>query len=297
MRRPGGAALAGPPAAATVVVDGATRVGAPLAAVLAASGIGRVQRAGRAVWPTAGDAVVGGLGAADEGRPRSLAAADAVRRASPLTDLRPLPPRARARPGRARPAVGGVRPAGRRAAPRRAAAPGRDRARRDRRRRAARGARHAPAACAAGTCTAGTPTRAWPRLAAQLTAAEPPPSGATVTCLLTAVTAAVQVLAYLDGGAAPAALDATLELRRPSCAPAAAVAPHPACGCARRGGRHRGRAREPLPGSHRAPPPAAAAGHGGDEDGPVTRAHELTRDEQAAPRTQQGRTPTRRPRE
>ena len=39
---------------------------------------------------TAGDAIVGGLSAADEGRSRALAAADAIRRASPLTDLRPL---------------------------------------------------------------------------------------------------------------------------------------------------------------------------------------------------------------
>ena len=72
-----------------------------------------------------------------------------------------------------------------------------------------------PAACAARTCTAGTPTRAGRALAAQLTAAEPPPSGATVTCLLTAATAALQVLAYLDGTAAPATLDATVELRPP----------------------------------------------------------------------------------
>ena len=70
-------------------MDGANRVGAPLAAMLAASGVGRVSV--RDPGPaTAGDAVVGGLGAADEGRPRALAAADAVRRASPLTDLRPL---------------------------------------------------------------------------------------------------------------------------------------------------------------------------------------------------------------
>ena len=75
---------------AAVVVEGATRVGTPPAALLAASGVGRVsvRDPGTA---GAGDAVVGGLAAADEGRPRALAAADAVRRASPLTDLRPLP--------------------------------------------------------------------------------------------------------------------------------------------------------------------------------------------------------------
>ena len=63
----------------------------------------------------------------------------------------------------------------------------------------------------------------WPRLAAQLTAHEPPPSGATVTCLLTAVTAALQVLAYLDGSGAPATLDATVELRPPDLLRAAAA--------------------------------------------------------------------------
>ena len=72
----------------------------------------------------------------------------------------------------------------------------------------------------------------WPRLAAQLTAAEPPPSGATVTCLLTAVTAAVQALAYLDGSGAPATLDATLELRPPDLLPRVRRwSAHPTCGC------------------------------------------------------------------
>jgi bacteriocin biosynthesis cyclodehydratase domain-containing protein len=59
----------------------------------------------------------------------------------------------------------------------------------------------------------------WPALAAQLTATEAPPSGATVTCLLTAATAAAQVLAYLDGAAAPLTIDATLELRPPELVP------------------------------------------------------------------------------
>ena len=89
----------------------------------------------------------------------------------------------------------------------------------------------------------------WPRLAAQLTAAEPPPSGATVTCLLTAVTAAVQVLAYLDGGAAPVALDATVE--------AAPAAGPPGCAAGRR---IPGATAGPLRGCrHRRGPPGAAA--------------------------------------
>ncbi|MDP9430978.1 MAG: thiamine biosynthesis protein ThiF, partial [Actinomycetota bacterium] len=52
--------------AATVVVDGATRVGVPLAAMLAASGVGRVSVRDDGLT-AAGDAVVGGLGADDEG--------------------------------------------------------------------------------------------------------------------------------------------------------------------------------------------------------------------------------------
>ncbi|MFC7573623.1 ThiF family adenylyltransferase [Klenkia terrae] len=75
---------------AAVVVDGATRVGVPLAAMLAASGVGRVHVRDRGTVGAA-DTVVGGLSAADEGRPRTLAAADAVRRAAPEVDLRPLP--------------------------------------------------------------------------------------------------------------------------------------------------------------------------------------------------------------
>ena len=59
----------------------------------------------------------------------------------------------------------------------------------------------------------------WPRLAAQLTATEPPASGATVTCLLTAATAAVQVLAYLDGGgrAGDPGRDPRTASARPAC--------------------------------------------------------------------------------
>lgn len=75
----------------------------------------------------------------------------------------------------------------------------------------------------------------WPQLAAQLTAADPPPSGSTVTCLLTAATAAAQVLAYLDGSAAPAAVDATLELVPPELVPRVRRwVPHPECGCTQR---------------------------------------------------------------
>jgi hypothetical protein len=232
---PSAVSRAGSPAwrarrAANVVVDGATRVGAPLAAVLAASGIGRVS-VRDAGLVGAGDAVVGGVSAADEGRPRALAAADAVRRASPLTDLRPLPEGTAAdlvvlaRPWAASdPLVTGYQRVGQ---------------------------PHLVATVRGETGVVGplvVPGRTgclrcadlhrrdadprWPDLAAQLTAADPPPSGATVTCLLTAVVAAVQVLAFVDGNGAPVTVDATVEVRPPDLIPRLRRwPPHPACPC------------------------------------------------------------------
>jgi hypothetical protein len=216
--------------AATVVVDGATRVGAPLAAVLAASGIGRVSVRDTGLV-RAGDAVVGGLGAADEGRPRSLAAADAVRRASPLTDLRPLPEGATvdlvvlARPWAASdPLAAGYQRSGQ---PHLVATV--------RGQTGVVGPLVVPGGTACLRCGELHRRDAdprWPELAAQLTADEPAPSGATVTCLLTAVLAAVQVLAYLDGDAAPAVLDAAFEIPPADLVPRVRRwVPHPACGC------------------------------------------------------------------
>jgi hypothetical protein len=213
-----------------VVVEGATRVGTPLAAVLAASGVGRVSVRDTGLT-SAADAVVGGLTAADEGRPRSLAAADAVRRASPLTDLRPLPPDASpdlvvlARAWAASdPLVAGVHRAG---VPHLVAAV--------RGETGVVGPLVVPGVTSCLRCADLHRRDAdprWPRLAAQLTATDAPPSGTTVTCLLTAVTAALQVLAYLDGSGAPATLDATVELRPPDLVPRIRRwSPHPACGC------------------------------------------------------------------
>jgi hypothetical protein len=220
--------------AATVVVDGATRVGVPLAAVLAASGVGRVSVRDDGLT-AAGDAVVGGLGAEDEGRPRTLAAADAVRRVSPLTDLRPLPA------GSPADLVVLTRPW---AASDPLAA--------DLQRR---GVRHLVATVRGETGVVGPlvvpgatgclrcadlhrrdADPRWPALAAQLTAGEAPPGGATVTCLATAVTAAVQVLALIDGTGAPVSVGATLELHPPDLLPRTRRWPvHPGCGCVPRG--------------------------------------------------------------
>jgi bacteriocin biosynthesis cyclodehydratase domain-containing protein len=220
-----------------VVIDGATRVGTPLAAVLAASGVGRVSVRDRGTT-RAGDAIVGGVGAADEGRPRSLAAADAVRRASPLTDLRPLPPDQApdlvvlCRPWAAvDPLSGALQRAG---TPHLVATV--------REETGIVGPLVVPGStgclrCAEARRRDDDPT--WPRLAAQLTTGDAVPSGATITCLLTALTAAVQILAHLDGEDGPAVVDATLELRPPGFLPRLRRwPPHPDCGCggAARGG-------------------------------------------------------------
>jgi hypothetical protein len=216
--------------AAVVVVDGATRVGTPLAAVLAASGVGRVSIRDTGIT-TAGDTVVGGLGAADEGRPRAAAAADAVRRVSPLTDLRPpsatssadLVVLARAWAA-SDPLVAEVHRSG---VPHLVAAV--------RGQTGVVGPLVVPGVTSCLHCADLHRRDAdprWPALAAQLTAVEPPPSGATVTCLLTVATAALQVLAYLDGTGAPATLDATIELGPPDHAPRLRRwTAHPGCGC------------------------------------------------------------------
>jgi hypothetical protein len=201
-------------------------VGTPLAAMLAASGIGQVSICDPGLT-TAADAVVGGLTAADEGRPRSLAAADAIRRVSPLTDLRPVPAGARAdlvvlaRPwAGSDPLVAGIHRSG---VPHLVATV--------RGRVGVVGPLVVPGATSCLRCADLHRRDAdprWPRLAAQLTASEPPP----VTCLLTAATAALQVLAYVDGTASPGTLEATIELHPPDLVPRLRRWPaHPACGC------------------------------------------------------------------
>jgi ThiF family len=215
---------------AAVVVEGATRVGTPLAALLAASGVGRVSVRDPGLT-AAGDAMVGGLAAADEGRPRSLAAADAVRRASPLTDLRPLPAGAAAdvvvlaRPWAASdPLVAGIHRAG---IPHLVATV--------RGQTGVVGPFVVPGVTSCLRCADLHRRDAdprWPGFAAQLTAGDTPASGATVVCLLTAVAAAVQVLAFLDGAGAPAALEATMEFSPPDLLPRVRTWPgHPDCDC------------------------------------------------------------------
>ena len=223
---------------AAVVIDGATRVGTPLAAILAGSGVGRVSVSDSGLT-TAADAVAGGLTAADEGRPRSLAAADAVRRASPLTDLRPLPPGTGpdlvvlTRPWAA---VDPLSVAWQRSGTPHLVATVRQQT-------GVVGPFVLPGTSSCLGCAEAwrrDDDPAWPRLAAQLAAADAGPSGSTITCLLTALTAAVQVLAHLDGSGQPTTVDATLELRPPTFLPRQRRwPPHPGCGCvgaAERGG-------------------------------------------------------------
>ncbi len=221
--------------AAAVVVRGATRVGVPLAALLAASGVGRVGVADDGVVG-AGDAVVGGLTADDEGRPRTLAAADAVRRASPLADLRPLPPGVApdlvvlTRPWAASdPLVAGLRDAG--VAHLVATVRGQT---------GVVGPLVVPGVTSCLRCADLHRRDAdprWPLLAAQLTAGDDVPSGSTLTCAATALAAAQQALAYLDGSGSPAALSAVVELRPPDLVPRRRPGPpHPACGCTGTGG-------------------------------------------------------------
>jgi hypothetical protein len=101
-----------------------------------------------------------------------------------------------------------------------------------------------------------------------------------VTCLLTAATAALQVLAYLDGTGTPAALDATIELRPPDHAPRLRRwTAHPACGC--------GAAGAPQP-TRRPPGRGTSRGHlraewgSGRQQWAAERAHQLTGDDTTA---------------
>lgn len=77
--------------AAAVMVHGSGRVGAPLASLLASAGVGRVVIVDDKPSQLS-DCAPGGLSPADEHRPRSSAAAEAIRRYAPGVDTTPLPP-------------------------------------------------------------------------------------------------------------------------------------------------------------------------------------------------------------
>lgn len=216
-----------------VVVRATGRIGPVLGALLAASGVGRVHLEGAGIV-SGGDVCPGGLMATDEHRSYAMAAAEAVRRAAPEVNTRPMGP------NRQPDLV--VLADSRRPAPTGAAD------------RAIRSVPHLPVSLRDGTAVIGpliVPGHTaclgcvelhrldrdpvWPALAAQLSTARsdrPDPSHLAIAALAAAVGAS-QVLCHLDGGE-PEALGGSLELtglgdrvRRRS------WAPHPRCDCTR----------------------------------------------------------------
>jgi bacteriocin biosynthesis cyclodehydratase domain-containing protein len=75
----------------TVVVHGSGRTGPHIAAVLAAAGVGRINVLDLSAAHL-NQSAPGGLSPADEGRNVSSASAEAIRRAAPEADVRPLAP-------------------------------------------------------------------------------------------------------------------------------------------------------------------------------------------------------------
>ncbi|MBX6358065.1 MAG: ThiF family adenylyltransferase [Micromonosporaceae bacterium] len=230
-------------AAARVVVVGRGRLGPAVAVALAHAGIGQVNPAlDGTVGP--GDTLTAGLLAADLGRPRSAAVAEAIQRTVPGTDTRPI------RRGEASFVVQTGMPG-----------PARLHAARYARYRLA----HLSATVRDGTAIvgplvppAGSPCLncldlhrsdrdpAWPALAAQLatTPADAAPGGdepcAAPTVLAAASFAVAEVLRYLDGRVAgsgwddPQTLGATVEIAAPGRHRRRTWPPHPECDCTRR---------------------------------------------------------------
>ncbi len=214
-----------------VVIHARGRIGPVIAALLAASGVGRVRIEATGV-ATSGDACPGGLLQSDAHRAYAVAAAEAVRRAAPEADTRPLGPTRR--PDLV------ILAAGYRPSPAGTLA------------RSIRGVPQLPVSLRDGTAVIGPLTvpghtacldcvelhrldrdPTWPALAAQLSTAradQPDPSH-TALASSTAGIAAAQVLCHLDGGE-PEALGRSLELtglgeriRRRT------WPPHPRCDC------------------------------------------------------------------
>jgi hypothetical protein len=213
---------------ARVLVSGHGRLVAPIAAALAGAGVGHVDPAltGRV---RIDDAILGGMLPADADRPRAIAAAEAVVRAAPSTDLRPL------RDGSATFVVqaGGYRP------PELAALA-----------YARQGVAHLTIEVRDGTAVigplvppAGSPCLncidlhrrdrdpAWPALLAQLaTGGEAALPCAVTTALVATGYAADEVLRFIDGGR-PQTVGTTIEISGPGQERRRRWAPHPRCDC------------------------------------------------------------------
>lgn len=216
---------------ARVVVRGGGRTAVPLGALLAAAGVGHVHVSVEGTVGTA-EVAAGGYRAEDVRRPRSTAAAEAIRAVAPETDTRPVPvgevphvvvysrcdqpsivaaltPEARHVPHLALDVRGDLAIVGPLVVP----------------------GRTACLHCVyLHRCDRDA---GWPALAAQLAAEAADAQCSAAVAAFAAGVAALQILTHLDGGA-PDALSASLELG----SPAALVrrrswAPHPCCGCLR----------------------------------------------------------------
>ncbi|MEN3305080.1 MAG: hypothetical protein V7603_1282 [Micromonosporaceae bacterium] len=216
---------------ARVLVSGHGRLVAPITAALAEAGVGHVDPAltGRV---RIDDAVLGGMLPTDTGRPRAVAAAEAVVRVAPSTNLRPL------RDGSATFVVqaGGYRP------PELAALA-----------YARRGVAHLTIELRDGTVVigplvppAGSPCLncvdlhrrdrdpAWPALVAQLaTGGDAALPCAVTTALVATGYAADEVLRFVDGRE-PQTIGTTIEISGPGRERRRRWSPHPRCGCGQR---------------------------------------------------------------
>lgn len=220
-------------AAAQVVVTGRGRLAAPVAVALAQAGVGHIYPDLAGSVETR-DAVGGGLIAGDVRRPRAAAVADAITRAAPGTETRPV------RRGCANLTiqVGLDRPAAVLAAG-----------------YAQRRQAHLLLSVRDGTPVVGPLVRpagspclncldlhrrdrdpGWPELAAQLAGDGPAEVGSAPTLFAAAGYAAAEVLAYLDGGT-PDTIGAAVEISAPARTRRRTWPPHPACGCGRARGR------------------------------------------------------------
>ncbi len=213
---------------ARVLVSGYGRLVTPIAVALAEAGVGHVDPAltGRVRVEDVG---LGGLLPGDTGRPRAIAAADAVARVAPSTDLRPL------RDGSATFVVqaGGYRPAELAAFV-----------------YARQAVAHLTLEVRDGTAVIGplVPPRgspclncvdlhrrdrdpAWPALVAQLaTGGDAPPPCAVTTSLVATGYAAEEVLRYIDGSG-PRSVGTTIEITGPGLERRRRWPPHPRCDC------------------------------------------------------------------